>query len=129
MNLNTYSKEIFNSNLEAGWWTDEEIQKVKERSFGKYTKESATLIASKLALVHSEVSEALEGMRKGLQDDHLPHRAMFEVELADTLIRIFDLCGFCDLDIDGAVKEKYAYNKTRADHKKENRLVEGGKTI
>lgn len=130
MNLNELSSEIFNSNVAVGWWTEEDTFFVQQKDlFGKYNKEAATLIASKLALVHSEVSEALEGMRKGLKDDHLPHRPMIEVELADAIIRILDLCGYLSLDIDGALKEKYAYNLTRADHKLSNRGSEGGKTI
>ena len=70
---------------------------------------------------------SLEGHRKGLQDDHLPHRPMVEVELADALIRIGDLAGALDLDVAGAVREKLAYNKQRADHKPENRQAAGGK--
>lgn len=46
-----------------------------------------------LMLVVSEIAEAMEGHRKGLMDDHLSHRKMFEVELADAMIRIFDLAG------------------------------------
>lgn len=46
-----------------------------------------------LALVHSELSEALEGERKSKLDDHLPHRPMAEVEMADTLIRLLDCAG------------------------------------
>lgn len=38
-------------------------------------------------------AEAMEGERKGLMDDHLPHRPMAEVELADALIRLFDYAG------------------------------------
>jgi len=68
----------------------------------------------------------LEG---NLKDDHLPHRDMFEVELADTVIRILDIAGFCGLDLDGAVKEKYAYNQERKDHQISNREAIGGKTI
>lgn len=52
-----------------------------------------------------------------------------EVELADTIIRILDLAGFLQLDIGGAVAEKYQYNKTRLDHKVINRESSGGKTI
>lgn len=84
-------------------------------------------IPEKMALIHSEVSEALEGHRKSLPDDHLPHRPMVEVELADAVIRIFDLAAYLKLDIGGAMVEKIAYNKTRADHKLENRLKPGGK--
>lgn len=84
-------------------------------------------IAEKLALIHSEISEALEGHRKGLQDDHLPNRPMVEVELADALIRIFDLCGYLKLDIGGAFVDKMVYNEHRADHKAEARLAPGGK--
>lgn len=81
----------------------------------------------KVALIHSEVSEALEGHRKDKMDDHLPHRKAVEVEFADTLIRIFSLAEWMGLDLSGAMMEKLTYNRTRADHKLENRVKEGGK--
>jgi NTP pyrophosphatase (non-canonical NTP hydrolase) len=67
-------------------------------------------------LIVSEIAEAMEGERKGLADDKLPHRSMVEVELADALIRIFDYAGEYGLDLEGALKEKMAYNAKRADH-------------
>lgn len=82
-----------------------------------------------LCLVHSEVSEAMEGHRKRLQDDKLPHRPMLEVELADAAIRIFDLAGGMGLDVAGAIAEKLAFNASRADHKPENRQAAGGKAF
>lgn len=80
-----------------------------------------------LMLMVSELSEAMEGERKGLMDDKLPHRRMAEVELADALIRIFDYAGAFGYDLDGAVEEKRAYNASRLDHKPEARLAAGGK--
>lgn len=80
-----------------------------------------------IALIHSEVSEMLEGVRKGLPDDHLPHRKMEEVEAADILIRLLDYCAYRDLDIGGATWEKLEYNRTRQDHKDEARRMVGGK--
>ena len=68
-----------------------------------------------------------EGDRKQLKDDKLPHRDMLEVELADCLIRIFDMAGGLNLDISGALVEKLKFNATREDHKPENRAKEGGK--
>lgn len=101
---------------EAGWWDDVDRQ-------------DPNVKAAKLCLVHSEVSEALEGMRKGLMDDKLPLRPMEEVELADTLLRIFDYAGAYDLDIGGALVEKMRFNTVREDHKKEHREAPGGKAI
>ena len=75
----------------------------------------------------SEIAEAMEGERKNLLDDKLPHRRMAEVELADTLIRIFDYAGEHGYDLEGAYQEKLAYNAQRADHQPHRRLAKGGK--
>lgn len=80
-----------------------------------------------LCLIHSEVSEMLEGVRKGKMDDHLPDRTAEEVEAADVLIRLLDYCCFRRLDLGGAVLAKLAYNATRADHSLEARRAPGGK--
>ena len=80
-----------------------------------------------LCLIHSEVSEAMEGERKGLMDDKLPHRRMAEVELVDALIRIFDYAGGFGYDLQGAFEEKMAFNATRKDHTHEARAAAGGK--
>ena len=85
------------------------------------------VMASKIALIHSEVSEMLEGLRKGLPDDHLPDRSAEEVEAADVFIRLMDYCGARNLDLAGAVRAKMAYNETRADHQPDARGVAGGK--
>lgn len=84
-------------------------------------------VGTMLALIHSEVSEAMEGFRKDLMDDHLPHRKMAEVELADALIRILDLAGREGFDIGGAMIDKLIYNMSREDHKLCNREKDGGK--
>ena len=84
-------------------------------------------VGEMLALVHSEISEALEGHRKDLMDDHLPHRKMFEVELADAVIRIFDIAAGLGLDLGGAFEEKMEYNARRRDHQLEARRLAGGK--
>lgn len=80
-----------------------------------------------LMLMVSEISEAMEGERKNLMDDHLPHRRMAEVELADLLIRVFDYAGAYGYDLDGAVAEKRAYNRIRVDHTAEGRSRPDGK--
>jgi len=109
---------IYKSNVAIGWYTDLKTGKPIKRNFGEV-----------IALIHSEVSEALEGWRKDLMDDHLPNRKMVEVELADAVIRIFDAAGAEGLDIAGALQEKFAYNQNREDHKIENRKKLNGKRI
>ncbi len=83
--------------------------------------------AERLMLIVSELAEAMEGLRKDLMDDKLPHRKMHEVELADAVIRCFDEAGVNGYDLGGAIAEKLAYNDSRADHKPENRVMAGGK--
>lgn len=112
--------EIFSGNITAGWWTDLSTGQLRQPG-------NIELALSKAALVHSEVSEMVEGIRKGLMDDHLPHRPMGEVEAADAFIRLLDLAGYMGWDVGGAIQEKLAYNQQRADHKIENRLKDGGK--
>ena len=111
----------------AGWWNDviTDADHIAEITSG--TRLGKALVAEKIALIHSEISEAMEGHRKGMRDDHLTNRLSIEVELADAVIRIADLCGALGLDLGGAISEKLEYNASRADHKPENRRAEGGK--
>lgn len=112
--LNDYANQVHQANLK--WWTNLETGEPLDRNFGEM-----------IALCHSELSEALEGHRKGLMDDKLPHRKMAEVELADCVIRILDIAAGLGMDLEGAYQEKMAYNAVRTDHKAENRLKPGGK--
>jgi NTP pyrophosphatase (non-canonical NTP hydrolase) len=74
-----------------------------EKGFYEVERETGTV----LALIHSEVSEALEADRKGDQEN-------FEEELADVCIRIFDLCGSRGIDLENAIKKKMERNKGRS---------------
>lgn len=112
--LNELSKQCHADNQH--WWRNPETGERLERNKGEL-----------ICLMHSELSEAMEGERKNLMDDHLPHRRMAEVEFADVLIRMFDYAGAFGFDLDGALAEKRAYNVQREDHKAEARLRAGGK--
>lgn len=117
--VNLVVEKTHQASVDAGWWTDPET--------GEHLINQPNIVPQKLCLIHSEISEAMEGDRKGLMDDHLPHRSMIEVELADAVIRIGDLAGALDLDLGGAVANKMAYNRQRADHKPDARAASGGK--
>lgn len=112
--LNLLALSIRNRNNK--WWTDIHTGEPLERNFGEL-----------IALMHSELSEALEADRKNLMDDKLPHRRGAEVELADAIIRILDACGGFGYDIGGALVEKLLFNAVRPDHQTENRLKDDGK--
>ena len=67
-----------------------------------------------LALIHSEVSEALEALRMGNPpDDKIPSFSGAEAELADVIIRIMDLSAARNWDIAGAILAKIEMNKGR----------------
>lgn len=70
----------------------------------------------KIALIHSEVSEALEAHRKGLESDHLPGFSGVAEELADAVIRICDLAGRMGVPLGDAIIAKSLFNLTH-DHK------------
>lgn len=114
MNLNDYATLCHEANLT--WWQNPSTGAPIERNKGEL-----------LMLMVSELAECMEGERRSLQDDKLPHRRMAVVELVDCLIRLFDYAGGFGYDLQTVFDEKMAYNARRADHKPEARLTEGGK--
>lgn len=95
--INILAFEAHKNAVEHGWWEE-------ERSVGEI-----------IALMHSELSEALEYARKNpnAPSDHIPDFTGIEEELADVIIRIFDYAGKEDLRLGEAIFEKMKYNKTR----------------
>lgn len=102
---------IYKTSEDHGWW------------------EGEPNIPEKLALIHSEISEALEEYRKGVAldlvyfgDPTIGTVAVdakskpegFGVELADAIIRILDLCGYLQIDMAELIALKHNYNLTRS---------------
>lgn len=111
------------------WWRDPATGEPKDRNVGEM-----------IALMHSELSEALEAHRKNLMDDKLPDFHGIDVELVDCIIRACDLLGYRYkmrlLVINEAsaiyspgdvLYDKCHYNARRIDHKPAHRLSEHGK--
>lgn len=83
--------------LDHGWW-DGEIND-----------------AEKIALMHSELSEALEALRKhNPSDSHIPEFTSLEAELADVMIRVMDYSVYCKLRLAEAIQAKREYNASRS---------------
>lgn len=142
MALNHLCQSVHQVNVEMGWWTNLKYQKQmsiigNSKLSDDEKKELADAlgisvtsdrnVGELLCLVHSEISEAMEGFRKNLMDDKLKDKKMFDVELADAVIRIFDICGRHNIKLGSLMAEKIAFNVHRPDHKLENRLKENGK--
>jgi NTP pyrophosphatase (non-canonical NTP hydrolase) len=130
MKINEIRDEVHELARSKGWWDD-----CIDPDWGTHYV-SHQRIAVALALIHSEVSEALEEVR----DDHLQtywvRKSMEDrifsetaekaeaiaagykpeglpIELADVIIRVLDLCGALEIDIEQAIEDKVAYNTTR----------------
>ena|SRR3989304_4792424 len=91
------------------------MKQAKEKGFG--TKPEEIAVSEKIALIHSEISEAFEAYRhKDMDGEH-----GFKHELGDALSRILHLAGIMDIDIENAILKKLDNNKGRKwDWKKMN---------
>lgn len=92
----TMQHAVHQNAKDHGWWDEQ--------------REDGTL----LALMHSEISECLEALRKGdFKDEHCPDFLNSEIELADVVIRIMDFCESKGYNLGKAVIAKHEFNKTR----------------
>lgn len=140
--IQSLTNKLYGQAFESGWhnkpvrpdpsaydhWRDY-VDELEIYADKMYASLEVAEISQKLMLIVTEVAEAMEGHRKDLMDDKLPHHKMVAVELADAIIRILDFCGRYGIDIGSIIAEKHSFNAVRSDHKLENRMKDGGKRI
>jgi NTP pyrophosphatase (non-canonical NTP hydrolase) len=100
VNLKAFSKEVYDNAYNKGFWPFD-------------TTPIPSRKAEKICLMHSELSEALEGVRKPGPDKYCPEFSNEEIELADCFIRILDYCEAYGIRLEEAAIAKHAFNKTR----------------
>ena len=129
--FNELSKKINTGVREKGFWDsmhksvdyvgDQIAEYGLSNEIVKATKDA--FIAQKIGLIMSECGEALEAMRKPNYEANgygIGVKDSFVDEIADTIIRLLDLCGELEIDIDAQMEWKMNYNKSReAKHGKE----------
>lgn len=103
-----------------------EVSQLKDKPISESIDEETAFLLTKISLMHSELSEACEYIMKPEKDKHLIQHEGEAVELSDMFLRLLDYCGHRGFNVENISREKLEYNKTRSDHKKENRKV-GGK--
>lgn len=103
------AKETHAINVANGW------NACKPSDWDITNEASVNKIAAKIALMHSELSEALEALRKDKREN-------FVEEMADTYIRIIDTVYGLGFDLIAAVVKKLEKNKSRG-------FKHGGKAI
>lgn len=109
VSLNALAERAHANSRAKGFWSCIDDLKTHPR----FTEIEVMWKLSRIALIHSEASEALEGIRKDLKDDHLPERSMEVAEMADIVVRILDYCGAYNLPLGQVIVEKMRYNSGR----------------
>ena len=113
---------------------NELAQTIHKNNVKKGFYDTPPTFGEQIALIHSELSEALESHRQAVTVDHksmaskvlniaddedykeaflLEIKDTVEDEIADSLIRLLDVCGQRGIDIDSHIAAKLRYNQTR----------------
>jgi hypothetical protein len=105
--------EVHQTAKSKGWWDDRLalMEVAGMNDLGEFAEKA--IKSQMIALMHSELSEGLEGLRKDLTDDKCPEFDMLTVELADTFIRMLDFAAGFNLPLAEAVIAKMQMNTTR----------------
>lgn len=99
--------------MEINQWQTHVHQIARDKGF--YAQGQSQNAGEKIALIHSEISEALAALREPTlkMDDHCPDFFNLDIEMADAVIRIMDFCEWKGIDLQNAIYAKSAYNERR----------------